>query len=105
MVSVSSPGPIPTPLWEPDEARRARSRLARYLRQQGLPDYQAAWQWSVAPDTAGPFWQSVAEEFGVSWHAPPEFALIRAAGDVAGARWFGGSRLNYAEHALRPPPG
>jgi acetoacetyl-CoA synthetase len=105
MVSVSIPGPIPTPLWEPDEARRARSRLARYLRQQGLPDYQAAWEWSVAPDTAGQFWQSVAEQFHVSWHAPPEFELIRSAGDVAGARWFGSSRLNYAEHALRPPPG
>jgi acetoacetyl-CoA synthetase len=77
--------------------------LARYLVRHGFADYDAAWEWSVATSSAGLFWRSVADEFDVLWQAPPEFDLIRAEGSVAGARWFGGSRLNYAEHALRAP--
>jgi acetoacetyl-CoA synthetase len=104
MVAMPDPEHPPMPLWEPDESRRSRSRLGRYLRQHGLADYDAAWEWSVAPGSAGIFWRSVADEFKVAWHALPEFDLIRSEADVAGARWFGGGRLNYAEHALRTPP-
>jgi acetoacetyl-CoA synthetase len=108
MVSMSSPGGHttslrPIPLWQPDEARRTGSRLGRYLDRHGFADYDAAWEWSVATGSAGLFWRSVADEFDVLWHAPPEFDLIRAEGSADGARWFGGSRLNYAEHALRAP--
>jgi acetoacetyl-CoA synthetase len=78
--------------------------LGRWLIRRGLPDYQTAWQWSTAAETAGAFWRSVADEFDVRWHARPEFDLIRDAARVDGARWFGGGELNYAEHALRPPP-
>ncbi len=108
MVGMSSapghPAPSdPIPLWQPDEARRMGSRLGRYLLRHGFADYDAAWKWSVASGSAGIFWRSVADEFDVLWHAPPEFDLIRAEGSVDGARWFGGGRLNYAEHALRAP--
>ncbi len=97
--------PHPSPSWAPTEDRRSRSRLAGYLARRGLATYQAAWDWSVAADSAGAFWRSVADEFAVSWHSEPQFDLARVDGEVAGARWFGGGRLNYAERALQPPPG
>ncbi len=96
------PGRAPTPLWEPDEARRSRSRLRQYLDRTGFVSYDDAWKWSVAPDTAGAFWRSVAEEFDVTWHHEPEFDLKRSGLEVFGARWFGEGRLNYAERALSP---
>jgi acetoacetyl-CoA synthetase len=96
------PAPAPTPLWEPDEARRSRSRLRRYLDRTGFVTYDDAWKWSVAPDTAGAFWHPVAEEFDVTWRHEPTFDLIRSGAEVFGARWFGEGRLNYAERALSP---
>ncbi len=97
---MTAPGSAPELLWVPDERRQAASHLRHYLNRQGFDDYDTAWRWSVAADTAGAFWRSVAEEFGVTWHHPPEFDLQRRGADVSGARWFGGGRLNYAERAL-----
>src|SRR5690242_19182096 len=100
MFGMSDPAGALHPLWEPDERRRSGSRLGPYLRKHGFADYDAAWEWSVAPGSAGAFWQSVADEFDVLWHSRPRFDLIREEMSVLDARWFGGSRLNYAEHAL-----
>jgi acetoacetyl-CoA synthetase len=76
------------------------------LEKRGLANYEAAWEWSVGPESAGEFWRSVAEEFEVTWHQTPQFDVFRAGPDqVVGAHWFGGGRLNYAEAVLRPPPG
>jgi acetoacetyl-CoA synthetase len=98
MVAVTT-RPPPAPLWEPDEARRSGCRLQRFLTRYGMRDYDEAWRWSVAHATAGAFWGAVAEEFGI---AVPEVDLQRPGPDLASARWFVGSRLNYAEQALRP---
>jgi acetoacetyl-CoA synthetase len=95
---------VVAPLWVPDAGRRQASRLASYLDRHGFAEYDAAWAWSVAPETAGAFWRSVAEEFAIEWRSEPRFDLHRSGTDVAGADWFGGARLNYAERALRPPP-
>jgi acetoacetyl-CoA synthetase len=104
MASMSTLSSQAIPLWVPDDGRRSGSHLGRYLAKHGFGDYDAAWEWSVAAGSAGLFWQSVADEFDVAWRSPPEFSLIHSEESVAGARWFGGGRLNYAEHALRPPP-
>ncbi len=100
MTAPGPPGTGPAPLWVPDEGRQAASHLRRYLDRHGFDDYDSAWRWSVAADTAGTFWRSVADEFAVTWYDPPEFDLQRHGADVYGARWFGGGRLNYAERAL-----
>jgi len=105
----------PEPLWQPGPERRFSSRLHRYL-ERVAPDrpldpvagYDQAWRWSVSDP--GAFWTSIAAEHGVIWHRQPDEALVRAGGpgegrDVEGARWFTGSLLNYAEHALRVPGG
>ena len=101
---TTAPGlaPDPTPLWEPDERRRSRSRLGQYLDRTGFATYDDAWKWSIAPDSAGAFWRSVIEEFDITWHHQPAFDLQRSTVEVFGAQWFGGGRLNYAERALSP---
>jgi acetoacetyl-CoA synthetase len=70
-----------------------------------MSSYADAWAWSVAPDTAGDFWDSIAEQFGPIWRQTPVARLEPDDSRVTGARWFRGGRLNYAERALSPPPG
>jgi acetoacetyl-CoA synthetase len=89
-----------SPLWVPSGPRRERSRLRRYLDRVGAITYPDAWAWSVAPGTAGEFWNSIAEEFGLVWRQTPSASLEHDDGRVTGARWFRGGRLNYAEQAL-----
>jgi acetoacetyl-CoA synthetase len=93
------------PLWVPSRERQERSRLRRYLDRKGLGDYEEAWRWSVAEDGAGPFWGSVAEEFGVRWHQVPESDRVPDKEQVTGVRWFPGGTCNYAERALQAPAG
>jgi acetoacetyl-CoA synthetase len=70
-----------------------------------MGSYPEAWTWSVDPDTAGDFWNSVAEEFGLVWRRSPSTHLERDDSRVTGAQWFRGGRLNYAEQALTAPRG
>ncbi|HET9654126.1 MAG TPA: acetoacetate--CoA ligase [Kineosporiaceae bacterium] len=68
-------------------------------------DYAALHAWSVR-DLPG-FWSAVAQYLGVRFHARPS-AVLEPGPDgslMPGARWFPGSTLNYAEHALTPGPG
>ena len=45
------------------------------------------------------FWASPWEYFAISASVP--YTRVLDARTMAGARWFQGARLNYAEHALR----
>jgi acetoacetyl-CoA synthetase len=99
----SSTDQQPTPLWQPDPARAATSRIARFqdwaVVRYGAPagDYAALHQWSV--DDLDRFWTAVADWFDVRFSTPPSRALADAS--MPGAVWFPGAQLNYAEHALR----
>ena len=89
-------------MWTPRADVYATSQLGRYLawladsRGLQLAGYTELWNWSVS-DLEG-FWGSIWEFFGVRAHSPYE--RILSAREMPGARWFEGSRLNYAEHAL-----
>jgi acetoacetyl-CoA synthetase len=93
-------------LWEPPNDVRATTSMGRFLdwvhatRKMWLPDYDAAWRWSV--DDPEAFWWSVWEFFEIHASAYPTEALADAS--MPGAVWFPGARLNYAEHALRHAP-
>ncbi|MFJ5886323.1 acetoacetate--CoA ligase [Kitasatospora cineracea] len=110
--------PHPEPLWRPDPARAAASRLVDFQRwaaaHHGAPaaplapvttDTEAATRyadlhrWST--DDLTRFWTAVTEYFDVRFHAPPTAVLAEPA-TMPGAKWFPGATLNYAEHALRP---
>jgi acetoacetyl-CoA synthetase len=82
-------------LWEPSEELLAGSKLALYMRERGVSEYEDLWRWSV--DDLDGFWGSIWERYEVG--PAPERAL--AAAEMPGARWFPGTQLNYAEHLFR----
>jgi acetoacetyl-CoA synthetase len=96
-------------IWTPEPAAASRSALAqfgRWLREvKGVDvdeaDYAGLHAWSV--DRLEDFWQAAAEFLGVRFHDQPHRTLTTRI--MPGARWFPGSTLNYAEHALTPGPG
>jgi acetoacetyl-CoA synthetase len=92
--------PDPAVLWRPAPDARATTRMGAYLewlaeRGVSLPDYEAAWAWSVREPDA--FWRSI-RDFFAAFPATDGAALADAG--MPGARWFPDARLNYAEHLL-----
>jgi acetoacetyl-CoA synthetase len=58
--------------------------------------YAELWQWSVTDLPA--FWGAVWEYFDVLSETPPTEVVVSPV--MPGARWFPGTRVNYAEHVL-----
>ncbi len=94
-------GAVTKPLWTPSPERANRSHLHALLESHDFVTYDEAWAWSTDPATIGDFWAGVADDAGVTFHSPASAPLVRDGSAVTGARWFPGSTLNYAEHALR----
>jgi acetoacetyl-CoA synthetase len=90
-------------LWRPPEDVLESTQVGKFLRwvreNRGpdLRDHDALWRWSVE-DLEG-FWSAVWDFFQVTDHGTR--ASVLSSHSMPGARWFTGSRLNYAEHALR----
>jgi len=114
-VAGTSTGPVASidratvpPIWRPDPAVAADARITAFG--QFITDrtgvefaqYLDLWRWSVGH--LGEFWTAVWDFFGVEADGAPTTALAEPA-TMPGARWFPGTRLNYAEHALRGRPG
>jgi acetoacetyl-CoA synthetase len=91
------------PLWSPSPQRIQGSALRRYLdwleerEGRSFPDHDALWSWSV--QDLDRFWSSVVDYYQVEFSAPP--TEVRSAAPMPHTRWFGGARLNWAQHALR----
>ena len=89
-------------LWEPSAELVERSRLTEFMRwlerERGLSfaGYAELWQWSV--DDLEAFWDAIWDFFGVQ--ADGERGAVLASREMPGARWFPGTRLNYAEHVF-----
>jgi acetoacetyl-CoA synthetase len=92
----------PQVLWRPSAQRIADAGITRYQswleETHGLSfkDYEELWQWSVTEIEN--FWESIWNYCGVIAHSPYTSVLVERR--MPGARWFEGSTLNYAEHAL-----
>jgi acetoacetyl-CoA synthetase len=90
-------------LWTPGKAFVEDSMVARFMAwlkdRRGLEftDYDALWRRSVE-DIEG-FWSAIWEFFEIDSPTPYERVLDRRV--MPGARWFEGSRVNFAEHVLR----
>lgn len=90
-------------LWTPRPEFIDRSNLARYMKwlktERGLDfsEYEPLRQWSV--DRIEDFWASVWDYFDVQSSTP--YRQVLDSRRMPGAKWFEGSRLNYAEHLLR----
>ena len=96
------------PIWRPEPAVAANSAIAAFGRlvtdRTGVRfgEYRDLWQWSV--DHLEEFWVAVWDFFGIEADGGHAVALDPSAAAMPGARWFPGTRLNYAEHALRRRP-
>jgi acetoacetyl-CoA synthetase len=86
-------------LWEPSQAFRDATTLARYLawleRERGLrfADYAALWRWSV--DDLEAFWSSIVDFYAIPIHG--SWSRVLGERSMPGAVWFDGAELNYAE--------
>ncbi|MFD4668884.1 acetoacetate--CoA ligase [Lentzea sp. NPDC058450] len=84
------------PIWTP-EAYPRTPRITAFAESTGrsFAGYDALWRWSV-DDLAG-FWSAVASYFDLGLDGAP----VLDDTPMPGTRWFPGTSLNYAEHALR----
>ena len=95
----------PAEIWTPDPETVADAAITRFARaateRTGLPleDYHDLWTWSVEQLAA--FWAVVWDFFDVQADGRTDPLTVLADRSMPGARWFPGTRLNYAEHALR----
>jgi len=92
------------PLWRPTPESVEQSKLtgwARWLKQQGIgpgsEGYAGLWKWST--DEPELFWRSIWDYFDVQHDG--EFDQVLSGHMMPGAKWFEGTRLNYAEHIFR----
>ena len=95
--------PLDQPLWQPSEARKNSSNLARFMEQVGddwsvaIADYDALRAFSLAEPQK--FWQSVIDFGGLvaeTWGT----RVLEGADKMPGAAWFPDARLNFAENLL-----
>jgi acetoacetyl-CoA synthetase len=90
-------------LWTPSPEFAERSNVAHYMtwlresQRIEVADYEALRKWSVTDIEA--FWASIWDYFKVQSATPYKQVLDRRI--MPGAKWFEGSRVNYAEHLLR----
>jgi len=92
------------PLWQPSPERIASANLTAFMRlverTHGLKlgSYAAIYDWSVCRPEQ--FWSAM-WRFGGIIASRPWDTVVEDAGKMPGARWFVGSRLNFAENLLR----
>jgi acetoacetyl-CoA synthetase len=92
------------PIWTPSLFRIADANLTRFMAcaaKRGAPvaDYDALYHWSVADPAA--FWAALFDFAEIA--ADRGSAVLEDGRCMPGARWFPGTRLNFAENLLRGP--
>ncbi len=91
------------PLWTPSAERIRRSNLFRFTERVNdahgihLPDYDALYEWSIREPEA--FWAMLWRYAEIRASRPYEAVLEEPR--MPGARWFRGTRLNFAANLLR----
>jgi acetoacetyl-CoA synthetase len=90
-------------IWRPSAQRVAAANLTRFMadlqaRQLPLTSYAALYEWSINEPAA--FWAELARFAGVlaEWGTGP---ALENPGQMPGARFFPGARLNFAQNLLR----
>ncbi|HLV99221.1 MAG TPA: AMP-binding protein [Ktedonobacterales bacterium] len=83
--------------WRPGPAYLERSRLLRFMRAQGISDYQELMRRSIEDPTW--FWDAVSKDLELEWYRPYEQVMDASRG-VAWTTWWKGGRFNYVHNAL-----
>jgi acetoacetyl-CoA synthetase len=92
------------PLWRPSAERIAATNIVRFIEQvntsRGLAvrDYAQLYDWSIRQPAD--FWVELARfaEVRAQWGSGP---VLENGDRMPGARWFSGTKLNFAENLLR----
>ncbi|MFO7748756.1 MAG: acetoacetate--CoA ligase [Desulfobacteraceae bacterium] len=91
-------------LWEPSQERVENSNMFRFMQRvnekydKRFVDYDGLYNWSV--ENLEAFWTEMWDFAGIKASKPYE-EVIDDPGKMPGAKWFSGSRLNFAENLLR----
>jgi acetoacetyl-CoA synthetase len=93
------------PVWTPSLFRIADANLSRFMsfveaRGVAVVDYDALYHWSIAEPAA--FWAAFFDFAGIVADRA-HGAVLEDGERMPGARWFPGTRLNFAENLLRGP--
>ncbi|MGH8583651.1 MAG: acetoacetate--CoA ligase [Gammaproteobacteria bacterium] len=92
------------PIWRPTPERVQAANLTRFIadvRDRYAPsvhDYPSLYAWSIARPAE--FWPAVWAYCGVRASRPWD-TVLEHPGQLPGARWFTGARLNFSENLLR----
>jgi acetoacetyl-CoA synthetase len=86
-------------LWSPTAADVENANATRFMQRTGHATWDELYRWSV--DDLEGFWRAVWDFYEVRTSALPSAVLD---GEMPGARFFTGARLNYAEHVLARAP-
>ncbi|HKK91097.1 MAG TPA: acetoacetate--CoA ligase [Desulfobacteraceae bacterium] len=91
-------------LWEPSQERVENSNMFRFMQRvnekydKRFVDYDELYKWSI--ENLEAFWTEMWDFAGIKASKPYE-EVIDDPGKMPGAKWFSGSRLNFAENLLR----
>ncbi len=91
-------------LWSPSEERIGNSNMFRFMAlinerfQRDFKDYDQLYRWSV--DNIPDFWAAVWDFVGIKAERGSD-QVVTDPQKLPGAKWFPGTRLNFAENLLR----
>ncbi len=99
---MSRPGET-EPVWQPSSERIAAANMTAFLtavgaREPSVTDYPSLYRWSI--DEPAAFWEEM-WRFGAVVASRPPRKVVEHFERMAGAKWFPGARLNFAENLLR----
>jgi len=84
-------------IWRPTPEHIERSRIARFMKAQGIATLEQLQTRSVADPEW--YWDAVVRDLGVRWSRPYERVLDGSRG-VAWPTWFPGGRLNFTDNCV-----
>ena len=84
-------------VWRPDPATAAKTRIARFMKQHGLPTLEALQRRSV--QDLDWYWDAVSKDLGWAWSTPYRKVADLSRG-IQWPRWFEGGRMNLAANCV-----
>ncbi|MBI4270855.1 MAG: acetate--CoA ligase [Candidatus Rokubacteria bacterium] len=84
-------------VWRPSREYLERSRIARFMKAQGVPDLATLLRRSIAEPEW--YWDAVVKDLGIRWTKPYTRVLDLSRG-IQWPEWFPGGLLNFADNCL-----
>lgn len=94
---VHGEGPDNMIVWNPSDDVTSRSRLLRFINEQGLADYDALLERAVREPSW--YWDAVVKHLGIEWYEPYD-QVLDLSGGLPWPKWFTGAKYNYVHDAV-----